>query len=129
MTRARSSFYDWKSSDIGNGHIFWILTKDLEERIALQKISEKTKYSYVFHYVPLHSSPAGKKFGRPHGKLEITDSVYAKLLRLPLQAFMSDADIDATCEAIFDFWQGKYKLMKDFRTTFKAIENALDFYY
>ncbi len=97
--------YDWKSSDIGNGHIFWILTKDLEERIALQKYLKKRNIHTFFHYVPLHSSPAGKKFGRPHGKLEITDSVYAKLLRLPLQAFMSDADIDATCEAIFDFYK------------------------
>lgn len=98
------TFYDWDSPNIGNGHIFWILTKDLEERIGLQKYLQKRNIFTFFHYVPLHSSPAGKKYGRPHGNLEVTDSVYDRLLRLPMQAYMSDADIEVTCETIFDFY-------------------------
>jgi dTDP-4-amino-4,6-dideoxygalactose transaminase len=40
--------------------------------------------SPVFHYVPLHSSPAGRRFGRAHGELPVTDDLSARLLRLPL---------------------------------------------
>jgi len=38
----------------------------------------------VFHYVPLHSSPAGRRFGRAHGSMTVTDSVSGRLARLPL---------------------------------------------
>ena len=53
-----------------------------------------------FHYVPLHSSPAGLRFGRTHGELPITDAVAGRLIRLPLWMGMSDADVERVCEAV-----------------------------
>jgi len=66
------------------GHIYYLLLQDAEdrdqfiERLALQGIN------CVFHYVPLHSSPAGKKYGRAVGNMSVTDSVADRLVRLPM---------------------------------------------
>jgi dTDP-4-amino-4,6-dideoxygalactose transaminase len=46
----------------------------------------------AFHYVPLHSSPAGRIYGRTHGELEVTNDVSDRLIRLPLWSGMSDAE-------------------------------------
>jgi dTDP-4-amino-4,6-dideoxygalactose transaminase len=54
----------------------------------------------VFHYVPLHSSPAGRRFGRAIGDLRITTSVAERLVRLPLWVGMTDADIERVVAAI-----------------------------
>jgi len=48
----------------------------------------------VFHYVPLHSSPAGTRFGRAHGPMRHTDEVSASLIRLPLWLGMTEAHVD-----------------------------------
>ncbi len=66
------------------GHIYYLLLKDARdrdqfiERLALQGIN------CVFHYVPLHSSPAGKRYGRAVGNMSVTDSVADRLVRLPM---------------------------------------------
>jgi dTDP-4-amino-4,6-dideoxygalactose transaminase len=60
---------------------------------ALWNLARDRKVA-VFHYVPLHSSPAGRKSGRAAGDLPVTDNVAARLLRLPIWAGMSDRDIE-----------------------------------
>jgi dTDP-4-amino-4,6-dideoxygalactose transaminase len=54
----------------------------------------------VFHYVPLHSSPAGTRYGRTAAPLPVTESVGERLLRLPLWAEMSESDVTAVTEAV-----------------------------
>lgn len=67
-----------------NGHMFYIKTKDMAERTALIDFLKKKEILSVFHYVPLHSAPAGLKFGRFHGEDRYTTKESERLLRLPL---------------------------------------------
>jgi dTDP-4-amino-4,6-dideoxygalactose transaminase len=77
-----------------NGHLYYLLFADLAHRTAVQSSLRHAGIDAVFHYVPLHSSPAGLKFGRAAGSLSITDSHADRLLRLPLWAAMTDDDVD-----------------------------------
>jgi len=67
-----------------NAHMYYILLNSLKKRIALIEQLKKQGVNVVFHYVPLHSSPAGQKFGRVCGSMTHTDAVADRLLRLPL---------------------------------------------
>lgn len=67
-----------------NAHIFYLLMRNLEARTKALEVLKANGIGATFHYVPLHSSPAGKKFGRTHGNLNITDSISERILRLPL---------------------------------------------
>ena len=69
---------------VHNGHMFYIKTKDLEERTRLIQFLEDNDILAVFHYVPLHSAPAGIKFGRFHGEDRYTTRESERLLRLPM---------------------------------------------
>ena len=67
-----------------NAHMYYILLNSLKQRTELiQKFKAQDIYP-VFHYIPLHSAPAGKKFARTHGDLKNTESLSERLLRLPL---------------------------------------------
>jgi dTDP-4-amino-4,6-dideoxygalactose transaminase len=68
----------------GNGHLFYVLLKDLETRARLIAHLKSRGVHSVFHYVPLHSSPGGKRYGRTAGPLPVTDDIANRLLRLPL---------------------------------------------
>ncbi|WP_300394258.1 dTDP-4-amino-4,6-dideoxygalactose transaminase [Henriciella sp.] len=67
-----------------NAHMYYILLDTKEARDALLAKFRQADVASVFHYVPLHSSPAGQRFGRTSGPLEITESAADRLLRLPL---------------------------------------------
>jgi dTDP-4-amino-4,6-dideoxygalactose transaminase len=67
-----------------NAHMFYIKTKDMEERSRLIAFLKEKGIMAVFHYVPLHSAPAGKKFGRFHGEDKYTTRESERLLRLPM---------------------------------------------
>lgn len=69
-----------------NGHIYYLLTSSLEERTALLEHLKSRGIGAVFHYVPLHSSPAGRKHARVHGSLARTETLSDRLVRLPLWA-------------------------------------------
>jgi dTDP-4-amino-4,6-dideoxygalactose transaminase len=69
---------------VHNAHMYYILLPDLEARTALIARLKKEDIHPVFHYVPLHSAPSGRKHGRPHGELRVTEEVADRLLRLPL---------------------------------------------
>ena len=66
----------------------------------MQSLLRRAGVDAVFHYVPLHSSPAGRKYGRTAGSLAVTDRTSDRLLRLPLWAAMTDADVTVVTDAI-----------------------------
>ena len=67
-----------------NGHLYYLLLRDLKDRTNFIETMKEEGINCVFHYVPLHSSPAGKKYGRVSGSLSVTDIVSERLVRLPL---------------------------------------------
>lgn len=96
-----------------NAHIFYILCKSSSERSRLISHLDHSNISAVFHYVPLHSSPAGLKFGRPHGELSITDDISSRLLRLPMYSEMSTSDVRRVCSEIACFFRANVSTLPD----------------
>jgi len=88
-----------------NGHIFYIITRSLKERTELAQFLKDQDIMAVFHYVPLHSSPAGKLYGRTNGTLEVTERVSDCLLRLPLYYEMRDNDVHSVTGEIRNFYK------------------------
>ena len=91
----------------GNGHMFYVLLKDFATRTRLIAHLKARGIHSVFHYVPLHSSPAGRKFGRAAGPLTVTDSVSERLLRLPLYYDLIEAEVVGIVAAIVEFFDGR----------------------
>lgn len=87
-----------------NGHIFYLLTNSSEERTNLLKHMNEHGVEALFHYVPLHSSPAGIRYGRISGSMENTDSLSSRLLRLPLWSDMSSDDTKYVVDVITKFF-------------------------
>lgn len=69
---------------VHNAHMFYIKTKDVEERTAFISFMKEKGVLTVFHYVPLHTAKAGQKFGRFHGEDVYTTKESERLVRLPL---------------------------------------------
>ncbi len=76
-----------------NAHMYYLLAADQAARDELIARLSERGVNAVFHYVPLHSSPAGMRHGRAHGELPVTDDASGRLLRLPLWPGMEDADV------------------------------------
>ena len=89
---------------VHNAHMYYIKAKDLEERTALINYLKENDILAVFHYVPLHSSPAGKKFGIFHGKDEYTTKESERLLRLPLYYNLKEEDLNKVVDCIYKFY-------------------------
>ena len=89
-----------------NAHMFYIKTKDLEERTNLIKHLRENGINAVFHYVPLHSAGAGIKYGRFSGEDKYTTKESERLLRLPLHYNLSLEDVEKVCEAVNSFYNG-----------------------
>lgn len=83
-----------------NGHIYYLLLPRADLRTAALKRLGEQGINAVFHYVPLHSSPAGQRFGRPHGLLTVTEDSSARLIRLPLWIGMPDAMVQQVVDAL-----------------------------
>jgi dTDP-4-amino-4,6-dideoxygalactose transaminase len=88
----------------GNGHLFHILTGSLGERDALIAHLKKDGILAVFHYVPLHASPAGRRFGRTGGQMTVTDDISDRLLRLPLYYELSEKQLDQVVASLERFY-------------------------
>jgi dTDP-4-amino-4,6-dideoxygalactose transaminase len=83
-----------------NGHIYFVLLRGLEERTrVLQELNDEG-VSAVFHYVPLHTSSGGRRYGRVHGSLATTEDVADRLVRLPLWSGISESQILQVVEAL-----------------------------
>jgi dTDP-4-amino-4,6-dideoxygalactose transaminase len=74
-----------------NGHLYYILLAPEIDRQAVLDELKRNRIGAVFHYVPLHSSPAGVRFGRAHGNLQLTTSLSQRLIRLPMWPGLSEA--------------------------------------
>ena len=90
-----------------NSHIFYILTRSPEERNSLIKYLKRHGVNAVFHYTPLHSSPAGLRYTRTFGKLLVTDYASKRLLRLPMHYEMTMADVEFVVSKIEKFYNKK----------------------
>jgi dTDP-4-amino-4,6-dideoxygalactose transaminase len=88
-----------------NAHMFYIKTKDLEERTKLIEHLKENDIQAVFHYIPLHESPAGKKYGRFNGEDKYTTKESERLLRLPLYYKLKDEDSARVVEEIKNFYK------------------------
>jgi dTDP-4-amino-4,6-dideoxygalactose transaminase len=86
-----------------NAHMYYLLLPDRGARDGLIEHLAARGVQAVFHYVPLHSSPAGERYGRAHGPLEVTDRASDTLVRLPLWVGMTDADIERVVEGVESF--------------------------
>lgn len=73
-----------------NAHMFYLKCKDLEERTRLISYMKSNEIQCVFHYIPLHSAPAGLKYGRFSGKDEFTTKESERLVRLPMYYGLND---------------------------------------
>ena len=89
---------------IHNAHMFYIKAKDYEERTALIDFLKKNGILSVFHYIPLHSSPAGKRFGEFHGEDVYTTKESERLTRLPLYYSMTEADQQYVIDKVLEFF-------------------------
>lgn len=89
-----------------NGHMFFIRCKDIEERSRLIKHLKERDITAVFHYIPLHSAPAGKKYTRFHGDDVYTTKESERLLRLPLWFGLEKEQVSQVCDAIKEFYKG-----------------------
>jgi len=89
-----------------NGHIFYIELKNLAERDSLLKYLRENGIYAVFHYVPLHSSPMGLKYGYSVEDLPVTNKISERLLRLPLYYSIRTQEIDYIIDKIKNYkWQ------------------------
>ena len=88
-----------------NAHMFYIKAKDLEERTKLIAFLKENGIGSVFHYIPLHSSPAGKEFGTFFGEDKYTTKESERLLRLPMYYGLSEEQCSYICEKIFEFYK------------------------
>lgn len=85
---------------VHNAHMFYIKVKNLDERTKLIDYLKEKDINAAFHYVPLHSAPAGLKFGRFHGVDKFTTKESERLLRLPMYYDLKDGEIAKVINAI-----------------------------
>lgn len=90
---------------VHNGHMFYIKAKDLQERTALISYLKTQNVNAVFHYVPLHSAPAGYKFGKFAGEDVYTTKESERLLRLPMYYGLKKEDLQHVIESVREFYK------------------------
>jgi len=83
-----------------NAHLYRLMLRDRAARDGLIKALAAEGIGAYFHYVPLHSAPAGKRFGRVHGPMDVTDAAAGRLVRLPLWVGMSGGDVNRVADAV-----------------------------
>ena len=89
---------------VHNAHMYYIKLRDLADRTAFIQHMKDRGIVTVFHYVPLHSSPAGEKFGRFHGEDRYTTSESDRLVRLPLYYGLTPEDQQSVIRAAMEYF-------------------------
>lgn len=77
-----------------NAHIYYLLVNDSETRTRVLSTLKQQGVQATFHYVPLHSAPAGRKYGQVHGELSVTEAICDRIVRLPLSAALTVGEVD-----------------------------------
>lgn len=89
-----------------NAHMFYIKAKDIQERTELIAYLKSKGITAVFHYIPLHSAPAGIKYGRFNGEDKYTTKESERLLRLPMYYGLKKEEVEEVCSRIKEFYKG-----------------------
>ncbi len=89
---------------VHNAHMFYVKTADIEERTAFIAYLKEHGIMSVFHYIPLHSAPAGERFGRFNGVDEYTTKESERLARLPMFYGLKADQVDTICDTIYGFY-------------------------
>ena len=89
---------------VHNAHMFYVKTADIGERTAFIDFLKENGIMSVFHYVPLHTAPAGLKFGRFHGEDRYTTKESERLARLPMYYGLQEDEVDYICGKIREFY-------------------------
>ena len=92
------------SDATNNAHMFYLLFNDLATRTDFISYLKENGIYAPFHYIPLHSSPAGKKFCKTPNNLPITDKISETLVRLPLYFDLTDDDLNKVIDVATNFW-------------------------
>ncbi len=92
---------------VHNAHMFYLKTKNLKERTELISFMRSLGIALVFHYIPLHTSPAGKKYGEFIGEDRFTTKESERLVRLPLYYAMKEIDVERVISGIYRFYRDK----------------------
>ncbi len=89
---------------VHNAHMFYVKTADIRERTAFIDWLKKNNIMSVFHYIPLHTAPAGIRFGRFHGEDRYTTRESERLARLPMYYGLEEETVDEICDKIKEFY-------------------------
>ncbi|MCB1337293.1 MAG: dTDP-4-amino-4,6-dideoxygalactose transaminase [Maritimibacter sp.] len=93
----------WVAGSETNGHMYYLLLRDQSDRDRFIDHMRAQEIGTPFHYVPLHSSPAGKRFGRTSGSVEVTERTWSTLVRLPM-FYELGAQIDQVIERALEYF-------------------------
>ncbi|QDK37689.1 dTDP-4-amino-4,6-dideoxygalactose transaminase [Bdellovibrio sp. NC01] len=91
----------------GNAHIYYMLLNSADERAALWSYLKEAGIQSTTHYVPLHSAPAGIRFGRVSGSMKVTDDQANRLLRMPMWADLTKEDVSFVVNKVRQFFAEK----------------------
>ena len=86
-----------------NAHMFYLLFNDLKTRTKFISYLKENDIYAPFHYIPLHSSPAGKKYCKTASKMDVTNTISDTLVRLPLYYDISEENINKIISTVLDF--------------------------
>lgn len=85
---------------VHNAHMYYVLMPDPGARTHALEVMKNAGINALFHYIPLHDSPAGKRFGRVSGEMRYTNSIAQRLIRLPLWVGLSDKDVSRVVDVL-----------------------------
>ena len=88
-----------------NAHMFYVKAKDLKERTELISFLKENGVQAVFHYIPLHSAPAGQRFGRFHGEDVYTTKESERLMRLPMYYGLKEEEVRYVAAKVTEFYR------------------------
>lgn len=91
---------------VHNAHMFYIKAADLAQRSAFIRFMKENEIMCVFHYIPLHTAPAGLKYGRFHGEDKYTTKESERLVRLPMFYKLTLEQVDHICDKVIEFFEG-----------------------
>ena len=89
---------------VHNGHMFYVRVKDLKTRTDLIRYMKEKGVLCVFHYIPLHSAPAGKQYGTFHGEDVYTTKESECLMRLPMYYSLSMDDVKYVTDCLLEYY-------------------------
>ena len=93
---------------VHNAHMFYMKCKNLDERTALISSLKEKEIQAVFHYIPLHTAPAGQKYGEFSGIDQFTTKESERLVRLPLYYGLKMEEVEMIVEAVNEFYKRRF---------------------